>query len=112
MTTRPTYFVVAKVMGKSYPCVYWDELPRAPIRNLEYVLRLDVLPNADRLVAASLKDLFAVYLVLKRRGKLPPRYEPPRKPPAEKPEILVGHRESQRGVIDRARHIPDTDVPE
>ena len=108
MTARPTYFVVAKVLGREVPTIYWDELPRAPIRNLEYVLRLDLLPNADKLIAASLKELFAVYLALKRRGKLPPRYEPPRRPPAEKPEILMGHRESQREVIERARHIPDT----
>ena len=83
MTDRPTYFVVVKVMGKSYPYIYWDELPRNPIRNLQYVVRLDTLPNGDRLAAASLKDLFAVYERLKRRGKLPPQWEPPKKRPAQ-----------------------------
>jgi hypothetical protein len=76
VTARPIYFVVTKVMGRSCPAIYWDELPRTPIRNLEYVIRLDELPNADKLLAASLNALFAVYLALKRRGNLPPRWEP------------------------------------
>jgi hypothetical protein len=42
------------------------------------------LPNGEQLVAAPLSDLFAVYCVLKRKGKLPPRYEPPR-PNSETP---------------------------
>jgi hypothetical protein len=64
--------------------LFWDELPRSPIRNLEYVLRLDVLPNATRLVNASLGELFATYQALKARGKLPPRWEPPK---PKKPEV-------------------------
>jgi hypothetical protein len=75
---RACYFVVAKIMGRSTPMIFWDELPKAPIRHLEYVLRLDVLPTGVALVNASLKQLFATYLALKMRGELPPRWEPPK----------------------------------
>jgi hypothetical protein len=78
MIERACFFVVARQFGRSTPMIFWDELPKAPIRNLEYVLRLDVLPNAVALVNASLKQLFATYLALKTRGKLPPRWEPPK----------------------------------
>jgi hypothetical protein len=85
---RACFFVVARIMGKSTPMIFWDELPRAPIRNLEYVLRLDVLPNGVALVNASLKQLFATYSMLKARGKLPPKWEPP-KPPPQQAEVVL-----------------------
>lgn len=92
ITERACFFVVAKVMGKSAPMIFWDELPKAPIRNLEYVLRLDVLPTGVALVNASLKQLFATYLALKMRGELPPRWEPPKpkKPDATAPAVAEG----------------------
>jgi hypothetical protein len=92
--TRPAYFVVAKRHGQECPAVYYDELPRQPIRNLVFVVRLDQLPNGHDLVRASTGDLYAVYCRLRDRGKLPPRWEPPPKPKAAAAERLVGHREA------------------
>lgn len=99
--TRPCYFVVARLMGRPAPMLYWDELPREPIRHLEYVVRLDEL--APSLVTSPLADLFAVYLRLKKLGKLPPRWEPPPRPKAEAARNLLGHRESPWAVIERSR---------
>jgi hypothetical protein len=84
MTDRPAFFVVTRWFGREMPAIYWDELPQAPIRNLVYVQRLDLFPNSADLVRAPLAKLFAVYQHLKRRGKLPPRWEPP-KPKKEAP---------------------------
>ena len=75
---RPAYFVVQRLYGREVPAVYWDELPREPLRGLVYVQRLDLFPNAERLCAASLDQLFAAFLHLRKRGKLPPRWEPPK----------------------------------
>lgn len=87
----PAYFVVTRQLGRETPAIYWDELPRSPLRNLVYVQRLDLFPNAAELVASPLADLFAVYQHLKRRGKLPPRWEPP-KPKEESPAADPGAR--------------------
>jgi hypothetical protein len=77
MKYRPCFFVVAlDSFGREQPALYWDELPRAPIRRLIYVQRLDLFPNAEQLMSASLERLFDVYRRLKARGKLPPRWEP------------------------------------
>jgi hypothetical protein len=71
---RPAYFTVAlDHTGRETPAIYWDELPRAGIRRLVYVVRLDVLPNAEAQINAPISRLFEVYLRLKRMGKLPPR---------------------------------------
>lgn len=78
MTDRPAYFVVARWCGREVPAIYWDELPRQPIRGLEYVIRLDILPNAAAMMRAPVSDLLGVYRFLKKRGKLPPRWEPPK----------------------------------
>lgn len=77
VSDRPAYFVVSRIMGRPQPAIYWDELPRTPIRNLDYVVRLDQLPNADKLVNAPLVELFAAYLSLRAKNALPPRWEPP-----------------------------------
>jgi hypothetical protein len=76
--SRPAYFVIQHVMGRSEPAIYWDDLPRQPLRNLEYVVRLDTLSPV--LATMPLADLFAVYLRLKKQGKLPPRWDPKKKP--------------------------------
>jgi hypothetical protein len=78
MTDRAAYFVVQRLYGREVPAIYWDELPKAPLRALVYIQRLDLFPNGAQLVKASLADLFAVYQMLKRKGKLPPRWEPPK----------------------------------
>jgi hypothetical protein len=75
--SRRAYFVVERRMGREQPAIYWDELPHRPIRNLDYIVRLDLLPNAEALMHASLAELFRIYRALKQRGKLPPRWEPP-----------------------------------
>ena len=88
MSTRPCYFVVAlDHTGREQPSLYWEELPRTPIRRMTYVLRLDEQPNGERMVRTPLADLFSVYQHLKRRGKLPPRWEPPKPPPRESREV-------------------------
>jgi hypothetical protein len=83
VTDRAAFFVVTRWLGREMPAIYWDELPRAPIHNLVYVVRLDTFPNGDKLVDAPLADLYAVYTMLKRKGKLPPRWEPPKPPPKQ-----------------------------
>jgi hypothetical protein len=93
-TDRPAYFVVTRINGGGeVPAIFWDELPKAPIRNLVYVQRLDLFPNAAALVNAPLSQLFAVYEFLKARGKLPPRWQPPPRPKAASPTRKPGHRE-------------------
>ena len=72
---RPAYFVVQRVMGRETPAIYWDELPREPIRNLVYVTRLDVLPGAKSLSGEPLTWLYRLFCQLRRQGKLPPRWE-------------------------------------
>jgi hypothetical protein len=82
--TRACFFVVAlDFFGREQPAIYWEELPRQPIRRMVYVQRLDLFPNAADLVNAPLERLFAIYQRLKRAGKLPPRWEPPKPPPKE-----------------------------
>ena len=101
--SRACYFVVARVLGREVPALYWEELPRAPIRNLTYVVRLDQLPNAEALglCNANLWELFRVYQHMKARGKLPPRWEPPPRPKTDDgTKIMVGHRENLRRGID------------
>ena len=100
--SRPAYFVVARRDGREVPAIYWDELPQQPIRNLVYLVRLDVLPNGPALVAAPLADLYAVFCHLRKRGKLPPRWEPPPRPKAEAAKVYQGHRE-----VHPRRHLPD-----
>lgn len=80
----PAYFIVATRHGREYASISHDELP-AKIRNLVYVVRLDVLPNAAELVRASTGQLYAVYCRLRDRGKLPPRWEPPKPKPRAAP---------------------------
>jgi hypothetical protein len=93
VTDRALFFVVSRLHGRPTPALYWDELPRAGVRNLDYIVRLDQLPNGPQLVAQSLAQLFAVYQHLKRRGKLPPRWEPPPRPKARPATRKPGHRE-------------------
>jgi len=93
MTDRAAFFVVAlDLFGREVPAIYWDELPKAPIRRMTYVVRLDTFPNAEKLLAASLAQLFEVYQQLKRRGKLPPRWEPPKPKKEAAPEPESGSR--------------------
>ena len=101
MTDRAAYFVVARRMGQPTPMIFWDELPKAPIRGLEYVVRLDELPNGGALVRASLAQLFAVYQLLKKRGKLPPRWEP-------KPQKNERRRFQNRGRLTTSRSTTTT----
>ena len=84
MTDRPAYFVVRRHQGQEIPEIYWDELPRAEHRrlwDLVYILRLDEQPNAATLVNAPLEKLFATFKMMRMRGKLPPRWEPPKPKP-------------------------------
>lgn len=100
---RAAYFTVSRRLGREQPAIWWDELPRMPIRDLVYVIRLDQFPNADQLVTASLDQLYAVFCALRKKGKLPPRWEPP--PPVtsgQKPVVRIGHREHHP-----RRHLPD-----
>lgn len=99
---RAAYFTVALVLGREVPAIWWDELPRAPIRDLVYVVRLDQLPHGEALCAAPLCDLYAVYCHLKKRGKLPPKWEPPPRPKAEAATAKAGHRE-----VHVRRYLPD-----
>ena len=79
MAERACFFTVERIQGREVPHLYWDELPhRRPIRNLVYVVRLDQLPNGSLMIHRPLKDLYSVYQHLQRRGKLPPRWEPPK----------------------------------
>ena len=91
--SRPAYFTVALVLGRETPAIWWDELPRAPIRNLVYVLRLDTLPNGETLAGAPLAQLYSVFCHLRKRGKLPPRWEPPPRDPVEKAKVRTGYRD-------------------
>jgi hypothetical protein len=77
--SRPAYFVVQRLYGRDVPAIFWDELPREPLRALVYIVRLDQLPGAAALLRAPLDHLFLLYQRLKRLGKLPPRWEPPKK---------------------------------
>lgn len=91
MTDRPAYFVITRgELAREIPAIYWDELPKAPIRNLIYVVRLDTFPNGHKLLQASLAQLYATYVQLKERGKLPPRWEPPKPPPKTAPAAATG----------------------
>lgn len=104
--TRAAYFVVQRVNGGGeQPAIYWDALPAAPLRHLVYIVRLDEQPNGADLCAASLDQLFTVFKMLRARGKLPPRWEPPKQQKAGATTTKVGHRESQADVIQRTRHI-------
>jgi hypothetical protein len=88
--TRPTYFVVAKRHGIEHAEVYFDELPRAPIRGLVYVVRLDQLPDAERWLRLPVRALYRTYHALAERGTLPPRYEPPSRKPAGNTPAPIG----------------------
>jgi hypothetical protein len=77
--SRPAFFVVAKRNGEEHATLYWDELPRAAIRDLVYVVRLDTLATGDELVTLPLSRLYALYRRLAQNGKLPPSYEPPKR---------------------------------
>lgn len=104
MSERPAYFVVQKFAGLERPAIYWDELPREPLRNLVYVVRLDQLPGATSLTGQPTTWLYRVFCHLRRKGMLPPRYEPPPRKTAEKPVAKAGHREPVAGVrLERAR---------
>lgn len=81
--SRPAYFVVQRRYGEEVPAIYWDELPRDPVRFLVYIVRLDQLPGGEALLRAPLDQLFRYYQILKAVGKLPPRWEPPKQGKAE-----------------------------
>jgi len=74
--TRPAFFVVTNTHGRDSPAIYWDEMPRSRPRDVVYVMRLDEQPNGEELVAMPLFQLLTLYQRLKKRGKLPSRYEP------------------------------------
>lgn len=80
MTDRAAYLVISRRLGRPTPAIYWDELPRAPVYELEYVVRLDQLPEDNLLrLDVPLTRLATIYTTLKDAGKLPPRWEPPAK---------------------------------
>lgn len=108
--SRPAYFVVQRRYGREVPSIYWDELPRDPVRFLVYVVRLDQLPGGEALLRAPLDQLFRYYQILKAVGKLPPRWEPPPRPKGGPAKLLLGHHEkNQRDVVQRTRHIDPDD---
>jgi hypothetical protein len=76
VSMRPAYFVVQRFFGHAHPVIYWDELPRQPLRHLEYIVRLDQFPNGELLVETTLDQLMRLYTFMKARGTLPPRWDP------------------------------------
>jgi hypothetical protein len=109
MTDRPAYFCVRRLYGREVPEIYWDYLPRTPLRSLIYIVRLDQLPGADTLTRTPLQQLYTIYQRLKALGKLPPRWEPPAPKKGDPAKPLVGHRESPRDIVQRTRHIDPDD---
>jgi hypothetical protein len=80
MTERTLFFVVSRLHGRPIPALYWDELPRAGVRNLDYVVRLDQLPPDSLLrLDVPLARRLALYTVLHEAHRLPPRWKPPAK---------------------------------
>jgi hypothetical protein len=75
---RPAYFVVRRTELGPTPEIIWDEMPKLTPRQLEYVVRLDELPGGDKLVQQPLSELYGVYLQMKQRNTLPPRWRPPK----------------------------------
>jgi hypothetical protein len=105
--SRPAYFIVQKTDLGLRPTIFWDEMPRERPRGIEYVVRLDELPGGDKLVERPLSELFGVYLQMKRRGNLPPQWQPPKRPPAPEEKRLLGHRE-----VHPRRHLLDAPYEE
>jgi hypothetical protein len=92
------------------PCLYWDELPSTLPFQVEYILRLDTQPGAERLMAMDLTRLLRLYQHRKRNGTLPPRWQPPPRQQAKsETKTKIGHRESQRAVIERSRAVHPED---
>ena len=86
--SRPAYLVVSRRLGRQHAAIYWDELPRAPVYELEYVTRLDTLPEDSLLrLEVPLARIMGIYATLKAAGTLPPRWEPP---PKAKPAPVEG----------------------
>lgn len=81
--SRPAYFVVQRLYGREVPAIYWDQLPRSPLRSLVYIVRLDQLPGATSLTGQPTTWLYRLFCQLRRQGKLPPRWEPPKQGKAE-----------------------------
>ena len=78
--SRPTYFVVSRRLGRIQAAIYWDELPGAPVYELEYAVRLDTLSEDNLLrLDVPIARLLSIYATLKAAGTLPPRWEPPPK---------------------------------
>jgi hypothetical protein len=101
---RPAYFTVSLLLGKETPAIHWDELPyHHPIRSLVYVVRLDTLPGYT---AQPLDKLYRTFCHLRKHGELPPRWEPPKRPPAEPAKPRIGHRE-----VHPRRYLPDLPYP-
>lgn len=77
MESQPVYFVVLNWMGRETCALYHHELPnwmrskRARELGMAYVLRLDILPNADFWLSMTLKQMTNAYFQLKKAGKLP-----------------------------------------
>lgn len=71
--SEPVYFVVQRHNGRPSPALVHDIPPRDQKR-LEYITRLDTLPGGKEMVHWPLAQLWRSYLVLKDRGKLPPRH--------------------------------------
>jgi hypothetical protein len=101
---NPTWFLVRQHNGRESPALYFDFLPADLTRKLPrderpviiYGLRLDRLPEGERLAAMPLADLYALYQRLKARNKLPPQnfVDPPAKKDAAR--ALIGHRERRK----------------
>lgn len=103
MADRAAYFVVHRLLGRSVPTIFWDELPREPIYQLEYVVRLDALSEDNLLrLHVPLNRLAEIYATLNAAGKLPPRWEPLPKAKAGDTKPLLGNRE-----VHARRYLPD-----
>jgi len=74
--TRPTYFCCHKRHAIEHAVVYFDELPRAPIRGLVYVVRLISYPTRA-LVTAVGRTLYRTYRALVRTRDAAAPIEPP-----------------------------------
>jgi hypothetical protein len=115
--TDPVFFVVERCAAGETAAVYRDLLPVRLTRKIPrddrgqpcelppiiYALRIDRLPDADRWLAMALDELYAQYLWLRDKGKLPTQNlaDPPKK--GEAAQLLFGHRENYGVSLSDAR---------
>jgi hypothetical protein len=95
---RRTWFLILRGASGEYPSLVYDDLPS--LLRPEAILhgwRLDRLPDAARLCAMSLDELYHGFCWRRDRGTLPPenRADPPRQK-GDRATALHGHREKMR----------------